>query len=164
MNIVEKITGSLVKYCVVGEETGETGTLHLQGYVRFSSVQRMTGVKKIVGLRAHVETCRGSEEENKLYCTKDGKVLLEVGIYNTSIGRRGCPASMGDNVIALIDFLKSGKKVYDIAPEHYLTFVHKPQQTRKTRRSGPRNTPIILEYKSNESTLRRRHILLPMEQ
>ena len=123
LTIVEKMTSTMVKYCVIGEETGESGTIHLQGYVRFASVQRMTGVKKMTGLRAHVEKCKGSEEENKLYCTKDGKVLLEVGVYNTSIGRRGCPASMGDNVIALIDFLKTGKKVSDIEPEHYLTFV-----------------------------------------
>ena len=123
LHIVAKMTSKDVKYCVIGEEVGENGTVHLQGYVRYTKKTRMAGVKKTVGMRAHVETCRGSEEENKMYCVKDGKVLLEVGIYNTSIGRRGCPASMSDNVIALIDFLKSGKKIEDIEPEHYLTFV-----------------------------------------
>ena len=80
-------------------------------------------MKKYVGRRAHVEACRGSEEENKLYCTKDGKILLEVGVYNTSVGMRGCPSSMGDDVKALIDFLVSGKTVAEIEPEHYLTYV-----------------------------------------
>ena len=123
LSILDKVTDKVVKYAVIGEETADSGTVHLQGYVRFKTSQRLTSVKKYVGRRAHVEACRGSEEENKLYCTKDGKILLEVGVYNTSVGMRGCPSSMGDDVKALIDFLVSGKTVAEIEPEYYLTYV-----------------------------------------
>ena len=123
LRIVDRVTDKVVKYAVIGEETGKSRTVHLQGYIRFKTKQRMTSVKKHVGKRAHVEICKGTEEENKLYCTKDGKIMLEVGVYNTSIGQRGCPSSMGDDVIALIDFLVSGKTLAEIQPEHYLTYV-----------------------------------------
>ena len=122
LNVVNRLTDKLVKYAVVGEETGDSGTVHLQGYVRFQKIKRMAEVKRHVGKRAHVEICRGSEEENKLYCTKDGKILLEVGVYNTSVGMRGCPSSMGDDVKALIEFLVSGKTIAEIKPEHYMTY------------------------------------------
>ena len=121
--ILDKMTGKCVKYCVIGEEVGESGTVHLQGYVRFDKIQRMASVKKMTSKRAHVEWCRGSEEENKLYCIKDGKVLLEVGVYNTSVGVRGCPAALGDSVKTLIEFLVCGNKVCYIPPELYVTFV-----------------------------------------
>ena len=123
LNVVDRVTDKVVKYAVIGEETGNSGTVHLQGYIRFKTKQRMSSVKKHVGKRAHVEICRGTEEENKLYCVKDGKIMLEVGVYNTSVGVRGCPSSMGDDVVALIDFLVSGKTIADIEPEHYMTYV-----------------------------------------
>ena len=64
LNVVNRLTDKLVKYAVVGEETGDSGTIHLQGYVRFQKIKRMAEVKRHVGKRAHVEICRGSEEEN----------------------------------------------------------------------------------------------------
>ena len=67
-----------VEYLCFGKEVGESGTPHLQGYVRFKSQVRMATVKEAVGNRAHVEIARGNVQQNLDYCRKDGD-FTEVG-------------------------------------------------------------------------------------
>jgi len=44
---------------------------HIQGYVRFKRSQRMSGAKRILGLKSvHVTPANGTEDENYAYCTK----------------------------------------------------------------------------------------------
>lgn len=62
-----------VSYLVFGFEQGERGTPHLQGFVSFSAVKRLSQVKETVGVRAHIEIARGTPEEAAEYCKKDGK-------------------------------------------------------------------------------------------
>lgn len=59
-----------VQFGLFGKETGESGTPHLQGYVCFHKKKRITGVKKVVGKRAHVEVCKGTPQQNISYCSK----------------------------------------------------------------------------------------------
>lgn len=62
-----------VRYLVFGKEVGEQGTPHLQGYVEFEAAVRFTTVKNRLGLqRAHVEVAKGSAQQNREYCTKEG--------------------------------------------------------------------------------------------
>lgn len=60
------------KYLVVGKETGEGGTPHLQGYISFANPRSFNAVKALLGGRAHVEVARGTGTQNRDYCTKDG--------------------------------------------------------------------------------------------
>lgn len=60
-----------VQYLIVGRETGENGTPHLQCYVHFHSIMRFTQLSALVP-RAHLEVSRGSPAQNKAYCSKDG--------------------------------------------------------------------------------------------
>ena len=53
-----------------GREEGAEGTPHLQGFTRFSGVKRLGAVKRILGRRLHLEKARGTDMENKLYCSK----------------------------------------------------------------------------------------------
>jgi len=76
-----------VRYAVFGKETGKEGTPHLQGYVAFKKQTNLKRVKEVVGVRAHAEVCKGSEEDNYNYCTKDG-LFEEFGDRKRKAGKR----------------------------------------------------------------------------
>jgi len=54
---------------VFQEETGETGTEHLQGYVELKVKRRLTELKKYLGDKIHWEVCRCTEQSIE-YCQK----------------------------------------------------------------------------------------------
>lgn len=63
-----------VEYMVYGREVGNReGTQHLQGYLYLPKKKVKGGMKKILP-RAHWEIAKGSPEQNRTYCTKDGIV------------------------------------------------------------------------------------------
>lgn len=73
-------------YMVVGEEMGESGTPHLQGFIRSTLPAKSCGLKYWQGIlpmswgsRAHYENARGSDEQNRVYCSKDG-IFREFGL------------------------------------------------------------------------------------
>lgn len=57
-----------VSKAVVGKETGEEGTPHLQGFVRFKRTYRLAALKKLLP-RAHWEPAKTNDAEN--YCMKE---------------------------------------------------------------------------------------------
>lgn len=63
-----------VRYAIFGKEVGESGTPHLQGYVSLKKKCRMAGIKLLLGDRAHVEPAKGNEQQNIVYCSKQGDV------------------------------------------------------------------------------------------
>lgn len=60
-----------VTYAVVGNEIGDNGTQHLQGFVYFANPRAFNGVKKLFP-RAHIEIMKGTIEQAANYCKKDG--------------------------------------------------------------------------------------------
>lgn len=74
------------RYAIVGKEKGDSGTPHLQGYASFRKAYRLTGFKKLVGIRVHAEPAKGTEEDNYRYCSKDGD-YQEFGVRSSS-GKR----------------------------------------------------------------------------
>lgn len=54
-------------YIVYGDEQGESGTPHIQGYVRFKSPKALAAVQRILGGRAHLEVGRGNDQQNRDY-------------------------------------------------------------------------------------------------
>lgn len=69
-----KSTTPSIEYIVGGDEVGENGTPHIQGYVKFHVDWLFKRVKDLLG-RAHVEgKSRNSTVEQAVqYCKKDGK-------------------------------------------------------------------------------------------
>ena len=82
-NYTETQFGSIVslfntkaKLYVIGDEVGESGTPHLQGYVEFKSKCRPIGLFEF---KPHWEKCKGSRDENIAYCSKE-KIKISFNI------------------------------------------------------------------------------------
>lgn len=70
------------KYLCIGNETGESGTPHYQGYVQFktekSFAQVLKWVETVTGIKGHIEKANGTPAEAAAYCRKDG-AFVEFG-------------------------------------------------------------------------------------
>lgn len=77
----ETLDPDFVDYAIVGDEVGEGGTRHFQGYARFKKVYRLNQVKAILP-RAHWEIAKGTPWQNFVYCSKDGQ-FMEIGTRPT---------------------------------------------------------------------------------
>lgn len=66
------------KYLIVGDEKGQKGTPHLQCYCYFTNRLSFSSFKKHFSRSPHIEAAKGSPQDNKNYCSKDG-VYWEVG-------------------------------------------------------------------------------------
>ena len=74
-------------YGVCGEEVGESGTPHLQGYVKLDNALSLDKMKFFMA-RAHYIVANGSDLENKTYCSKQGVNIYEVGEPSIGQGKR----------------------------------------------------------------------------
>ena len=59
-------------YVIIGEEIGEEGTSHLQGYGELTSRMRSNRLFSFFNGRAHCEERKGTQREAINYCAKDG--------------------------------------------------------------------------------------------
>lgn len=82
----EAVKALVCRYIVVGEEEGEEGTKHLQGYIELEKVCRLSACKKLIK-RAHWETRKGTPAQASDYCKKDGK-FYEKGNLQGDQGKR----------------------------------------------------------------------------
>lgn len=78
----------LSTYVVCGQEVGERGTPHLQGYVYFRNPRAAGGVSRLIP-RAHLSAARGNAQQNRAYCSKDGNLLIEAGTLPMSKEEKG---------------------------------------------------------------------------
>lgn len=70
---IDKISAKNFTY-IIGEEVGEQGTPHLQGYFETGSDYRVRpSCLKLSHNRTHFESAKGTDVDNYKYCSKDGK-------------------------------------------------------------------------------------------
>lgn len=102
------------KYVIWGEEVGESGTPHLQGYAEMKSPTRFKTLKNKLP-RAHIEKRKGTAKEAADYCKKDGK-FKELGE----------PSSQGDrkDLKAIAEDIKTKglKNAIDESPDAYIKY------------------------------------------
>lgn len=95
------------KYITWGEEVGECGTLHLQGYVEFKTAVTLGMVKKRLGTsRVHLEPRRGTQQQAIEYCHKDGKVF-EWGEKSRAYGTGG--PDVKNKALKYMDMIREGR-------------------------------------------------------
>ncbi|QMW68779.1 replication-associated protein [Crucivirus-298] len=107
---------NLVGYIICGNEVGQSGTPHLQGYLELKSPQRINRVKRILGVdRVHLEAARGTPTQAAEYCKKEGDTFHEAG----AISRQG----KRNDLLTLQESIDGGASVMDIAREHFGSFI-----------------------------------------
>lgn len=108
-------------YLVAGLEVApSTGTVHWQGYVRFSGRKRMASAKAALGRDdAHFEVAKGNEQQNREYCTKDHTNIQEFGDYDATAGAQGHRTDLSE----IATKLKAGATLTAIANEYPADYV-----------------------------------------
>lgn len=74
-----KLIGSNGSYFFGLENCPTTNKEHLQGWIKFNTKTRP--MEKIKSKNIHWEKAKGSEEENYIYCKKDGKLYTNIEKY-----------------------------------------------------------------------------------
>lgn len=104
------------QYTVYGKEKGDSGTPHLQGYMYFKSARTLKSISKKLP-RAHLEVRKGSHEQARDYCKKDGD-FIEFGEEPMSQKKKG----------------EAGKRVYEeafeLAKQGRIEEIEEPLRTR----------------------------------
>ena len=118
------------QYVVFQLEEGENGTPHYQGYCIFAQKQRLTALRGLFGGRAHWEQARGTPEQNRAYCTKEGRIgeITEWGEIPGNAGQ-GARTDLDE----LHSALKAGLTQADYANGYFSLFVRYPNLVQNYR-------------------------------
>lgn len=142
-------------YLVYGKEIGASGTPHLQGFIIFSSRKRLRSVRQIVGTRAHCEPAKGTNQQARDYCCKDGNVT-ELGVFPSSgQGRRSDLDSFFAWAAKYHDEHGRAPSPTDICQEHPVIFTKFPRviECIRLRLPSPRLVPSEVELRGWQAEL-----------
>ncbi len=104
--------------CYQLERCPDTYRLHWQVYLELHKRHRVTGVKKIIGNKAHIELCKGQPSENRKYCSKDDTAMpntfQEYGEITPDVEKQ---QGKRTDCTKIIDLIKQGKTDGEILTE-----------------------------------------------
>lgn len=111
------------KYLIYSYEMGTSGTVHIQGYVSFSSAKKLAFMTKHLP-GAHFEIRRGSHEQAKAYCSKTDDVSFLDGPYEFGDDSE-IPSKSGARIdlLTLKKDLDANKSLKEIADNHFGTYL-----------------------------------------
>lgn len=96
---------------IMGKETGETGTPHLQGACVLGKQMAFSTLKASPGFtRSHIEPMRGEPQASRDYCSKQDLNFYEIGALPQP-GKRS-------DLHEVCDAMRDGRTLRDIAQDH----------------------------------------------
>lgn len=103
---------SRIKGLIIGEETGDSGTFHYQGFLMLKNPATMSSVKSFLGSsRLHLERMMGTPIQAWVYCEKE-KVFLVIGEKPAGQGARS-------DLLAIQQLIRDGTSEQTIADEYF---------------------------------------------
>lgn len=106
----------LSDYHVVGNEVGEDGTPHYQGFIIMKNRIRLTGMKKHLP-RAHLEAMKGTPQQASDYCKKEDDYVEEGILPAITKGKRKDLDEFAADCVQ-----KNDKELFEEWPGHFLRF------------------------------------------
>lgn len=120
MKVVALDGDETLEYLVFGNEVGESGTPHLQGFVAFVARVRLSQLRQVISDRAHFEVAKFPEKAAD-YCKKDGD-FIEFGVLSLSKGKRTDIDSFKDDVKAGVLSVKELREAHSTVFAKYSQF------------------------------------------
>ncbi len=120
-NVRTQAQNCRAKYAIWQFESGENGTLHIQGYVEWDRKHTFEHVIRLFRGRGHWEIRRDTAEKARNYCKKlDGQVAgpWEIGVWedHSFAGKR-------TDLIEIKRKLDEGTSIKTIAEEHFTDYI-----------------------------------------
>lgn len=150
-NLSDFFTSADCVYGIKGRETGASGTPHLQGFFVLRVPYRLRRLKSILGNRCHLEPARGTSQQARDYCQKEGD-FDEYGVFPSEPGRRNDLARFFEwaDDFELANGRPAGSP--DVAREHPNIYIRYPRATRlanlRSRRSLFNGLAELREWQS----------------
>jgi hypothetical protein len=141
------------EYWCMSDEMGESGNFHSHIYIQLKSATRFSRIKKLFP-EAHIESSRGSLQENRMYVLKEGKWSSDpkahtrvAGSFEESGPPPAEPQSTNDKFGVLHGMIKDGFSDYEIleARPDFLRYLEKIDRVRQMLREE--------EYKTTFRTM-----------
>lgn len=129
-----------VTYIVFGEEVGERGTRHLQGYLELPRKRRLNSVITLFRpIRPHLEPRRGTAIQASDYCKKDGAFHEFGELSDPRPGRR-------TDLEAVQESIRTGSSIRHISEEYFATWCRYEKGIRSyfNLRAPPREWPTTV--------------------
>lgn len=152
----ELLESGRIAYLIYGEEVGESGTPHLQGFISFTKRTTIHAAKQVLHNTVHLEQARGTPSQAAEYCKKDGS-YTEFGKCPKGRGGRSDLEQLSDRILAGA----TAKEIQEEFPGQYLRYRQnilatirdlQPERTEPTHvvvlwgRTGAGKTRQVFDY------------------